>query len=107
MGLLARILHSHENFFSRNIRLPCGQSDFVAASPDKVGPTGRTFHTSECEKFGLAHGRPSHRGAGECESAQTRLRDGSGLAIVKSSAPRKSGLSITAARDGRFERSCK
>jgi hypothetical protein len=29
------------------------KSDFVAANPDKVGPTGRTTHTSECDLFGL------------------------------------------------------
>jgi hypothetical protein len=37
-----------------------GKSDFVAACPDnsdsvaiKVGPTGRIYHTSKCEMFGL------------------------------------------------------
>ena len=52
--LLAQIFHSHEGDLHRNIRLPCEQSDFVAASPDEVGPTGRRFCTSECEFFGLA-----------------------------------------------------
>ena len=50
---LTRIFHSHEDFFQRNIRPPSGRSDFVAVSPDEVGPTGRRFHTSECEIFGL------------------------------------------------------
>lgn len=31
-----------------------GKSDFIAARPDEVGPTGRRLHTSECEIFGLA-----------------------------------------------------
>ena len=50
---LARIFHTHEKFFQRNIRPLFERSDFVAADPDEVGPTGRTFHTSECEMFGL------------------------------------------------------
>ena len=37
------------------------KSDFVAVNPDRVGPTGRTIHTSECDLFGLVYfvGNPS------------------------------------------------
>ena len=51
---LARIFHTHEDESQKNIRLPSGQSDGVAASPDSVGPTGRTLHSSGCEMFGLS-----------------------------------------------------
>jgi len=40
---LARIFHTHEIIFQRNIRRPCAQSDLAAVSPDEVGPTGRRF----------------------------------------------------------------
>ena len=43
-----RYQHSREKILQRNFRLPypdrsgqAGQSDYVAVSPDKVGPTGR------------------------------------------------------------------
>ena len=52
-GALVRIFHSETRSFQRKIRPPSGRGDFVAASPDFVGPTGRRFHTSECEIFGL------------------------------------------------------
>ena len=52
IALLARIFHPHEDFLQRNIRLPRGQSDPVAANPDEVGPPRRTLHTSEGEMFG-------------------------------------------------------
>ncbi len=51
--LFRRIFHTHEKFFQRNIRPLFERSDFVAANPDEVGPTGRTFHTPECEMFRL------------------------------------------------------
>ncbi|MBM3851746.1 MAG: DEAD/DEAH box helicase [Verrucomicrobia bacterium] len=52
--LLARIFHSEETSGQRKIRPPLGRGDSIAASPDKVGPTGRIFHTRGCEIFGLA-----------------------------------------------------
>ena len=58
---LTRKFHTHEKIDQRNFRPPFGRSDFVAASPDEVGPTGRIFHTSECEIFGLAVLLPSQR----------------------------------------------
>ena len=57
---LARIFHTHEKLFQRNIRPLFERSDFVAADPDEGGPTGRIFHTSECEMFGLASDLPLH-----------------------------------------------
>jgi hypothetical protein len=45
--------------FQRNIGLRCAQSEFVAAGPDKVGPTGRRFHTPVCDFFWLAVGPTS------------------------------------------------
>jgi hypothetical protein len=41
------MFHIHEKDFWKNIRLRCAQRDFVAAGPGKIGPTGRTFPTSE------------------------------------------------------------
>ena len=53
----ARILHSYDNIWEREIRLAYRQSDFVAASSDEVGPTGTTptlsGRTSKYETFGL------------------------------------------------------
>jgi len=50
---LARIFHREESFCQRKICPPSGRGSSVAASPDDVGPTGRRFHTRECEFFGL------------------------------------------------------
>jgi hypothetical protein len=50
---LARIFHTYGDYFQRNIRFPFGKSDFVAASPDKVGPTGRRCLYCWYEIFGL------------------------------------------------------
>ena len=53
LQVLTRKFHSYENRCEPNFRPPFGRSDFVAVSPDEVGPPGRIFHTSECEICGL------------------------------------------------------
>jgi len=57
--VLARIFHNHDSILERNIRLACGQSDYVAANPNEIGPIGRRFRTSGSEIFGLGfvHGK--------------------------------------------------
>jgi uncharacterized iron-regulated membrane protein len=53
-------IHTDDVFAEKNFRPPFRRSDFVAVSPDAVGPAGRRLHTSECEIFGLARRNTRH-----------------------------------------------
>ena len=43
--------HSRDESFHRSFRLPRGQSDFVAANPDAVGPTSRQIISAPATNF--------------------------------------------------------